>query len=608
MGAYKAADGSTQLVKFENDLWVVEGVESGTRKLHLRSLRNDKLCLAGADKVEPVNHEILNNAAAAHVADKTAKRALIMVEGYTPEQMEKARHRFEMIEKEMRGELTVDDAAEICKLSRPRYYEVRRLFNQELGPISLLGKKPGRKVGTKVISPELEQIIADQVWLYRGHGASYRTVWKGVQAECHERGIEEVPSYETVCDRMNNLPEHGKACQKHNKNFADDNFTLRDGFRGFSRALEQVQMDHTVADVFLASSHDRKHPVGRPWITLAICAKTKVILGFYISLRYPSLCSVAHTLKHSVMSKDAFMKRLGLQDHGYEFHGVFDELLTDNAREFRSGNLKSACSMEGIKLRHRSQKQDGGICERVLGTLNIGHVQMLPGGTASRSRKDRDYNPEVHKVMTLDEFIEYFTLSVCEYHDTAAADGKTPRDRWAEVMTGENGKPLFPRQVRDVKNFVIEVLPEKYPKVTRTGLQVNGFRYSNNVIRNMVGKKVRVKYDPVNLTQILAKIEGEWIEIPSCEKTTVTLTARAIMLKYLKKAGKLGERAVKAFLARKAILLNAIALDVPAMRRQMEIIDGDKHDPLLRHHVLAVKKLKLQQRNFSTDVEPFEGE
>ena len=140
--------------------------------------------------------------------------------------------------------------------------------------------------------------------------------------------------------------------------------------------FRSVQMDHTIADVFLASRYDRKDPVGRPWITIAVCAKTKVILGFYISFRYPSLASVAHTLKHAVMSKEAFMKSVGLKDHEYEFYGVFDELLTDNAREFRSGNLVAACALEGIKLQHRRQKQDGGICERVLGTLNVGFVHI----------------------------------------------------------------------------------------------------------------------------------------------------------------------------------------------------------------------------------------
>jgi putative transposase len=608
MGTYTNPDGSKQLVSFEGDIWAVEAIDETTRKLHLKSIRTDTMRLVSSAQVEPVDHETLLQAAVAKIADKTAKRALILGEDFTPEQKELARHRFEIIEKQIAGNLLVDEAAKECGLSVQRYYEVRKMFSAEAGIISLLGKKRGRKKGTKAISPEVEKIIADQVWLFRGEDASYRSVWKGVQAACYELKIDNVPSYETVCDRMNNLSKHLRDLQVHGKNHADDAFKLRDGFRELSRALEQVQMDHTVADVFLASRYDRKNPVGRPWITVAVCAKTKVILGFYISFRYPSLASVAHTLKHAVMSKEAFMKSQGLKDHEYEFYGVFDELLTDNAREFRSGNLVAACALEGIKLQHRHQKQDGGICERALGTLNIGYVHMLPGGTGSRSRKDRDFNPQKHAVMTLEEFTRYFTLAVCEYHDTVGEDGKTPRDRWLEALRDAKGRPVAPRRVHDVKNFIIEVLPEKHPVMSKTGLKVNGFRYSNDVLRHMIGKRIRVKYDPANLSVVLARFEGQWIEVPCCEKTPGTLTAKTILQKYLKRAGKLGERAMKAFLARSDQLRRSILLDTPAMRKQLEINDADREIAIVTHHQRPSKKTMKAIRNFALDVEPFEGE
>ncbi|WP_265535492.1 Mu transposase C-terminal domain-containing protein [Pseudomonas saponiphila] len=612
MTSFVAPDGSSQIARYNNELWMVEGVDDATRKLHLRHLRTHKVCSVDAANVTLVDHQTLNEAAATKVAEMEAARSLILIDGFTTKQMEQAYDRFRIIERELKKEISAEQAAKECGLSRPRYYEVRRNYNPEIGHISLLTKKRGRKPGATTLSPEMEKIIADQFWLYRGQGASYRTVWKGVQAVCHELKITEVPSYETICDRMNKLTEYEKAVAVRGKDFAGDNFQLRDGFRGFNRALEQVQMDHTVADVFLSSTEEPDKSIGRPWITLAICAKTKVILGFYIGIRYPSLCSVAHTLKHAVMPKDGFMKKLGLEDHEYEFYGLFDELLTDNAREFKSANLAAACALEGIKLRHRSQKQDGGICERGLGTLNIGAVQMLPGGTASRTRKDRDYDPAKHHAMTLNEFIKYFTLAVCEYHDTRGVDGKTPRERWLEAMTDKNGAPIIPRHVHNPKNFFIEVMPEKNPTVSRTGLKVNGFRYSKDVLRPFVGKRVRVKYDPVNLSSILVLLEGEWIQVPAREQTTGTLAARDLVIKSLtkagKRAGKMGERAIRAFLARTKMLSKALALPSPAMRKQREINAADKFDPLLKHHAKKAKKVTYLLRDFSVDVEEFEGE
>ena len=195
MGTYTNPDGSKQLVSFEGQIWVVEDVDETTRKLHLKNIRNDTLRLVSSALVESVDHDTILQAAEAQIAEKTAKRALILGEDFTPEQKEQARHRFENIEKQFAGKLSVEEAAKECGLSVQRYYEVRKCFNAEVGVISLLGKKRGRKTGTKAISPEVEKIIADQVWLYRGHGASKRTVWKGVQALCSELKINDVPAW-----------------------------------------------------------------------------------------------------------------------------------------------------------------------------------------------------------------------------------------------------------------------------------------------------------------------------------------------------------------------------------------------------------------------------
>ncbi|WP_397453638.1 hypothetical protein [Pseudomonas sp. NA-150] len=145
MGTYTNPDGSKQLVSFEAQVWTVEAIDEVTHKLHLKNIRTDALRLASAAQVEPVEHDTLNQAVAAKSAEKSAKRALILCEGFTPEQKEQARHRFEIIDKQFAGQLTVDEAAKECGLSIQRYYEVRKLFSFEVGPISLLGKKRGRK-------------------------------------------------------------------------------------------------------------------------------------------------------------------------------------------------------------------------------------------------------------------------------------------------------------------------------------------------------------------------------------------------------------------------------------------------------------------------------
>jgi putative transposase len=118
------------------------------------------------------------------------------------------------------------------------------------------------------------------------------------------------------------------------------------------RALEVVQIDHTPVDVIVVDRENRQ-PIGRPWLTLAVDVKTRMITGFHVSLWSPSALSVCLALTHAVLEKTSWLADRELQTLEWPISGLPQVLHVDNAREFHSEALVRGCQEYGIRLDHR---------------------------------------------------------------------------------------------------------------------------------------------------------------------------------------------------------------------------------------------------------------
>lgn len=77
------------------------------------------------------------------------------------------------------------------------------------------------------------------------------------------------------------------------------------------RPLDVVQIDHTVADVFIVDPVTRQC-IGRPTLTLAIDVATRCVLAHCPSLEAPSALLVALCLEQAVFPKDEWLAAQGL--------------------------------------------------------------------------------------------------------------------------------------------------------------------------------------------------------------------------------------------------------------------------------------------------------
>jgi putative transposase len=126
-------------------------------------------------------------------------------------------------------------------------------------------------------------------------------------------------------------------------------------------ALQIIQIDHTLVDLFIVDAVSRK-PLQRPWLRLAIDVASRMVAGFYLSLESPSSTSVASAIQNLVMPKEPWLQAKGI-DAEWPVFGLPDVIHVDNGAEFhgmRIGRRLRAVSNCGIFARIRWSSDRGG--------------------------------------------------------------------------------------------------------------------------------------------------------------------------------------------------------------------------------------------------------
>src|SRR6202789_1290414 len=168
------------------------------------------------------------------------------------------------------------------------------------------------------------------------------------------------------------------------------------------KALEIVQMDHTLVDIMVVDEVLRQS-MGRPWITVAFDIATRVVLGFALRVEPPSATSVGLALAMACLPKEQWLKERHL-DLIWTSFGVPELVHVDNGKEFHSLALTRGCERHGISLEYRppGRPQYGGHIERYLGTL-MRRIHGVPGTTMSNVKARGRYHSEKHATLSLRE-------------------------------------------------------------------------------------------------------------------------------------------------------------------------------------------------------------
>lgn len=285
------------------------------------------------------------------------------------------------------------------------------------------------------------------------------------------------------------------------------------------RALEEVEVDHCLLDVFVTDGNGRK---ARPWLTVLICRATKMILGIHISFEVPSYSTLARAIIHAIAPKD--LSSLPEIRNDWPCHGVFDILITDRGLEFLSESLQRAgrdLKFAIVNLPGRMPHLKATV-ERFFGGLGVRVLSHLEGTTLSRT--DQFYDPKARAKFTLAELTSKIVKWIVdEYHYTPHATlGMPPIDRWKELVE-DDVKSGGVRPVTKFSQLVMRMGEMVKRKISNVGIQFENNIYASPellVLRKRRGglvDDVDVLADPSDRGHlwVFDKEEKKWLHVPA---------------------------------------------------------------------------------------------
>ena len=359
---------------------------------------------------------------------------------------------------------------------------------------------------------KVPQVILDcmarvaQDFFNKPSGISKRNAYTRFVAACQETGIQPC-SQKTFNRRIDELTSTRK---REGKRMAYQKapivwyLRLSEPIHGV-RPFEYVHIDHTPLDI-KARGPNQKKVLGRVWLTLAMDAESRSIVGFYLTFEPPSYRSCMMVLRDIVRR-----------------HGRLPEMLVlDNGAEFRSQAMARVCQLYGCSLRFRpaGQPRFGSVMERLFGTVHSQLIHNLEGNTSLMKHVrtvTKSVRPEQFVEWTLPALhgaLDYYFERIygTEIHP---AHGDAPVEHFIRRMQ-ETGMRRN-RLVRFDRTFLIETCPTPDDRGARCvdgqrGIKINHIWYWCDAFRasGMDGKSVDVRVDPWDVRHVYAFVNNSW--------------------------------------------------------------------------------------------------
>lgn len=392
--------------------------------------------------------------------------------------------------------------------------EVLRRF-RNVGTVgSCLRMPPGRKRGARLLPSKTELAIRTAIATTKKKPemVTFDFLMKEVRNECFLIGCE-MPSRNSVKRRAIELGLDLSRRRKYGPEVAENNGTVHAGTHIVDRPLKEIQIDHTLCDIEV---YDETGEIflGRPWLTLCVDVFSRAILGFYLSMKAPSMYAVSRTLLMSVLPKEWLLQRLGI-DLPWSTYGKPENILTDNGAEFRSESFVKGCEDNGINplLRPIGKKHYGGHIERLIGTM-MGKVHLLPGTTFRNVKVKGRYDSRNKACLTLPELAKVMVFNIIEYNTSVhRAIDESPVQRWNDGWAKLGGQKAE-HKVLDEQKFRIGFLDLITGRINKDGVHWATKRYSAPYLAGFrVGVKYEARVDPMDTRIIFLKTPEGYIPI-----------------------------------------------------------------------------------------------
>jgi putative transposase len=461
------------LVTYQNKAYQIRQLAGNLKKVVLEDLISGRLLNA------PIAHLL------PPVPEATAV-PVVPLELVSDEQWAIAQQRLAIIQPLLtrRGDgQLVQDTARQHDIGTATLYRWVRLF-ETTGQLSqLIPSRPGADKGQTRLPPEVEALVrasVEEVYL-TPQRYPVKAVYHDVINRCQRHKLA-IPHLNTVRNRVLAIRQEKVIRYRHGHKAADDKFLPHQGaFPGADFPLAVVQIDHTPGDVILVDNKTRM-PLGRPTITTAIDAYSRMVVGFYVSFEKPGALAVGMCVANCLLPKEAWLHRMDVVGE-WPCWGKMKKIQVDNAKEFRGNMLKRACEEYGIDLEWRPVRNPkfSGQIERFQGML-AKEIHELPGTTFSNPQQRGEYPSADKAALTLEEFEQWLLhLIVNIYHKRIhSALGRTPLEVFE---TGIYQKTGLPPRIQDELRVKLDFLPYFERTIQEYGVVLDHIHYYSDALR-----------------------------------------------------------------------------------------------------------------------------
>jgi putative transposase len=252
-----------------------------------------------------------------------------------------------------------------------------------------------------------------------------------------------------------------------------------------------VQCDHTKLDIRIVDT-EGKLLSWRPWLTTVVDTFSSCLIGYHLWHKQPGSHEVALTLRHAALPKQ-YPKEYEIRKQ-WDVCGLpLQYFFTDGGRDLARSKLINHFGRKlGFRCELRDRPSQGGIVERLFGTINTQVLQPLSGyispeeGGAVRAEKEA--------CLTIDDLDKILAAYFCDdyNHQPYAKDPTETRfERWLRGMGGKLPEPIKERELDILLMKVEKRVVQKYGCI-----EFERVIYKCEELQPFKGEYVTLTYDP----------------------------------------------------------------------------------------------------------------
>jgi len=289
--------------------------------------------------------------------------------------------------------------------------------------------------------------------------------------------------------------------------------------------LQRVEIDHTPIDLLVVCKETRM-VLGRPWLTLVLDRKSRMILGFYISFHAPSAYSVLYALRMAILPKEALVAAIDGIRSPWPARGIPRLLVLDNGMELHSDALEKFTLEAAIEIQYcgAANPEMKGAVERMFRTLSHDLFHQMPGTVFHCVAARGDYPSEklaAIDINVLTNVLIKWIVDVyhCTPHRGREMKGRTPLAVWQELEGGRRFElPAYPRQL----DLIVGQIATR--TVFHYGVQYDHVFYNSAILgtlherdRENIIVQIRVYEHDISYIDVLMPGTAEYVRVPAID-------------------------------------------------------------------------------------------